>query len=78
MICYIAMTLLGAALVVFGRKKSKIVLIAGAVLAAVGLFLVICTAILAYSVSHSEPNPKFENINDTSYETDGGEVYHEV
>lgn len=60
MVCYIFMTLLGAALIIFGIKKSKLILIGGALLAAVGLFLVICTIILAYSVSHSEPNPKFD------------------
>ena len=60
MLCYIIMTVLGACLIAYGVKKSKIILIGGALLAAAGLFLVICTILLAYSVSHSEPNPAFD------------------
>ncbi len=73
MVSYIIMTLLGAALIIFGIKKSKLILIGGALLAAVGLFLVICTIILAYSVSHSEPNPRFDinsEYNEVSENTD--------
>ena len=70
MICYILMMVLGVPLIIYGVKKSKLIMIAGILLAAVGLFLTICAAILAYSVSHSEPNPKYENVNDISCDSD--------
>ncbi len=55
MIAYIAMTVLGAALIVFGLKKSKIIVVAGAILAAAGLFLLICALLLLNSTANSEP-----------------------
>ena len=72
MICYIIMTILGLLIVWFGIKRSKFLVIAGALLAAVGLFLVACTIILAYSVSHSEPKPSpdYENTSDIYEDSD--------
>ncbi len=66
MVYYIIMTILGVLMVWFGIKRNKFVVTAGALLATAGLFLVICTIILAYSVSHSEPkiSPDYENTND--------------
>ena len=60
-VCYIIMTILGAALIVYGIKKSKLIMVGGILLAGVGLFLVVCTIILASAVRNSEPNPKFDN-----------------
>ena len=57
------MTILGIALIIYGLKKSKILLVGGIVLTAVGLFLIICTIILASAVRNSEPNPKFDNVS---------------
>ncbi|MCR5323460.1 MAG: hypothetical protein K6E85_09345 [Lachnospiraceae bacterium] len=61
MVSYIVMTILGTALIVYGVKKSKLIMVGGILMAAVGLFLVICTIILASAVRNSEPNPKFED-----------------
>ncbi len=69
MILYIAMTVLGAVLIVFGIKKNKIIAVAGAVLAAAGLFLVICTLLLINSVANSEPKerPEDDIVIDSGY-----------
>ena len=55
MVCYIIMTILGICLIVYGIKKSKLILIGGTLLAAVGLFLVICTIILLWGIRNQEP-----------------------
>lgn len=65
------MIILGAVLIKFAIKKSVIIMVAGALLAAGGLFLVVCTIILASAVRNSEPNPKFDNDGEFNY----GEVY---
>ncbi len=70
-VCYIVMIILGAVLIKFAIKKSVIIMVAGALLAAGGLFLVVCTIILASAVRNSEPNPKFDNDGEFNY----GEVY---
>lgn len=55
MVCYIIMTILGICLIVYGIKKSKVILVGGALLAAVGLFLVVCTIILLWGIRNQEP-----------------------
>ena len=52
-ICYILMMVLGTVLIIYGIKKSKLILIGGALLVTAGLFLIICTIILASAVRNS-------------------------
>ena len=60
MVCYIIMTLLGAGFVVYGIKKSKMILVAGALLAAAGLFLTVSTIILINGIKHQPPAPEID------------------
>ena len=78
--CYVIMVILGTLLIVYGVKKSKLILVGGALLAAGGLFLIVCTIILASAVRNSEPNPKFEddivfNHGEVIDITDGEVIY---
>ena len=81
-VCYIVMVILGIIVIRFSFKNSKLLVVAGALLAAAGLFLLVCTVILAWAVSHSEPNPKFEDDTEFDYgevyETTDGDVLNEI
>ena len=81
-VCYIVMVILGIIVIRFSIKNSKLLVVAGALLAAAGLFLLVCTVILAWAVSHSEPNPKFEDNTEFDYgevyETTDGDVLNEI
>ncbi len=57
MIVYVLIALLGAGLIIFGIKKNKIVMVAGILIAVVGLFLTICAFILIEGAKNQPPSP---------------------
>ena len=75
MIAYIVLAVIGIILIVLGRmKKKKLLLIVGIIVTAVGAFLTICTLLLVFSTSHSEPNPgPYADVDgdDVSYQSGG-------
>lgn len=57
MLLYILFIFAGAAIIVLGIKKNKLLIILGAIIAAFGVFLTAAAIILMYAVRSQEPDP---------------------